>query len=42
MKIQSAVKEKGLTELLDQARQEEPLVEPQPPPPNASEATERG
>lgn len=37
---QNAVEEKGLTALLDQARQEEPLVEP--PPPNATGGTERG
>ncbi|KAF8479369.1 mitochondrial distribution/morphology family 35/apoptosis [Gautieria morchelliformis] len=32
--VQGAVKEKGLTELLSQARQEDPLVEPPPPHPS--------
>ncbi|KAF8515312.1 mitochondrial distribution/morphology family 35/apoptosis [Hysterangium stoloniferum] len=30
--VQRAVKEKGLMELLEQAQQEDPLVEPPPPP----------
>ncbi|KAF8578476.1 hypothetical protein K439DRAFT_1362025 [Ramaria rubella] len=37
--VQNAVKEKGLTNLLDQARQEDPLVEPPPPHPDSPDGS---
>ncbi|KAF9467398.1 hypothetical protein BDZ94DRAFT_1305472 [Collybia nuda] len=35
--VKKAVKEKGLDDLLQQARDENPLTEPPPPPPSSSE-----
>lgn len=37
--LQRAVKDKGLEELLDQARKENPLVDPPPPPPDDGDGT---